>query len=119
MGKLVHGGQVYAQVNIYTPPPEVTYLVRTTSTGGNDAAISITQYTDGTQTDYVNIVYSSATNHYRFHDFDILYGSGKWTLTSWVNYIEYDSTNYGLGEQISQWVYNTSVYMMMLKTAES
>ena len=119
MGKLIHNGITYAQVNIYTPPPEITYLVRTTSTGGNDAAISITQYTDGTQSDYVNIVYNRATNHYRFQDFDVLYGSGKWTLSSWADYIEYSSTNYGVGEQISQWNYNTSVNMMMLKTTGS
>lgn len=106
-------------VNEIMPTPEITYLVRTTSTGGNDAAISITQYTDGVQSDYVNIVFGSATNHYRFHDFDVFYGSGKWTLTSWANYIEYNSTNYGTGEQISQWAYNTSVYMMMVKTTES
>ena len=119
MGKLIHNGTTYAQANIYTPPPEITYLVKTTSTGGNNAAISITQYTDGTQTAYANIVYSSATSHYRFHDFDVLYGSGKWTLTSWTDYLEYNSTTYGVGVQISQWTYNTSVYMMMVKTTES
>jgi hypothetical protein len=106
----------FFRCNSGLPVLEITYLVRTTSTGGNDAAISITQYTDGTQTDYVNIGYGSATNHYRFHDFDVFYGNGKWTLTSWANYIKYNSTNYGLGEQISQWEYKTSVYMMMLKT---
>ena len=93
-------------------PSEISYRVLTTSTGGNNAAISLTQYTDGVQTDYKNIVYNSASTLVKFHDLGVLYSNG-WKLRSCVDYIKYDSALYTNGDLINSWAYNVSVDMQM------
>ena len=92
----------------------ISYQVTTISGGGTDASIRVKQFTNGVQTDTSDITYQSAGSHIRFHDLDVYYSSGKWKLTSWNDYIKYNGNEYGVGDLISEWTYNSTVAYMLL-----
>ena len=118
------GGQSYYSAtstpliyNEYTViPTVVSYRVITVSGGSTNATIGVRQYVNNSLVDSSNITYQSAGSHIRFHDLDVYYSSGKWKLTSWSDYIKYNGNEYGVGDLISEWAYNSTVDYKMLLT---
>lgn len=99
-------------------PKNVSYQIRTISSGGSDAIIEIKKHIDNKLVDAKVFLYTSSASTQTFYDLLLDYGTTatqKWSVFSGYNKIGYNGTEYSYGELISQWTYSTSVDMALSK----
>lgn len=111
----------FSSVEVEVEPPVViknASRIVTTSTGGNDAAISVQEGTfDGivfTPTgEPVNVVYTSVRTNPRVFDLVSLQYPYSWTLKA-VAPVMYNGYVYAIGDTIYTWVYSETVDLIVI-----